>query len=282
MEVKMEENWVISNLNNVLSIWNRRLKEIYTLLSMSPKEFKGGGIWKVMVNINGSLKAVGLALVVLFFLMGAVRTTSSMDQIKKPEHAVRLLIRFVLARSAVVYGLDLMLSVYEIVQGIIYQVLKGSGITDLRQMTLPGSIVKAVNEASFFESIPLWAITLLASVAILIISMVLILSVYGRFFKIYMYTALSPIPLSTFAASITQQTGISFVKSYIGVLMEGAVIIISCIIYSAFISSAPVVNPAGSPVTVLFTYTGEIIFNMLVLVGTVKLSDRITKEMMGL
>ena len=278
----MEENWVISNLNNVLSIWNRRLKEIYTLLSMSPKEFKGGGIWKVMVNINGSLKAVGLALVVLFFLMGAVRTTSSMDQIKKPEHVVRLLIRFVLARSAVVYGLDLMLSVYEIVQGIIYQVLKGSGITDLRQMTLPGSIVKAVNEASFLESIPLWAITLLASVAILIISMVLILSVYGRFFKIYMYTALSPIPLSTCAASITQQTGISFVKSYIGVLMEGAVIIISCIIYSAFISSAPVVNPAGSPVTVLFTYTGEIIFNMLVLVGTVKLSDRITKEMMGL
>ena len=278
----MEQNWVVNNLNTVLELWNKRLKEIFSLLMASPKSFKGGRIWKIIVNINDSMKAVGLALTVLFFLFGIVKTTADFDQLKKPEQALKLFVRFALTRGAVTYGLDVMLKVYELVQGIISVILKGSGLSGMKSMTLPGSIVKAVEQASFIESIPLWAITLLASVAILVISIVLILSVYGRFFRIYMYTALSPLPLSAFASSVTQSSGISFVKSYIGVLMEGAVIIIACLIYTAFIMSEPVIKPSLSPVTALFMYVGEIIFNMLILVTAVKMSDRITREMMGL
>ena len=278
----MNENWVVSNLNNALLIWNRRLKEIYSLMNVSPKAFKGGRIWKVITDINGSMKAIGLALVVLFFLMGVVSTASDFDHLRRPEQALKLFIRFALSRAVVVYGLDLMLDIYEIVQGIMAAALNASGLSSAKAMSVPGTIAKAVEEASLLESIPLWTITIIASIAILIISMLLILSVYGRFFRIYMYTAISPIPLSTFASTTTQHSGISFLKSYIGVCMEGVIIIIACVIFSAFLLSEPVVNASASPVTQVFSYTGEIIFNMLILLGSVRIADRTVKEMMGL
>ena len=105
---------------------------------------------------------------------------------------------------------------------------------------------------------------------------------YGRFFKLYMYTALAPIPLSTFAGEPSQNVGKSFIKSYCAVCLEGAVIVLSCIIFSLFASSPPVVNPDAAAVTQVWSYIGELLFNMLVLVGSVKMSDRIIREMMGL
>ena len=110
----------------------------------------------------------------------------------------------------------------------------------------------------------------------------MILSVYGRFFKLYLYTALAPVPLSTLAGEPSQNVGKSFIKSYCAVCLEGAVIILACIIFSAFASSPPVVDPNSEPINMVWSYVGELVFNMLVLVGTVKMSDRVIKEMMGL
>ena len=71
-------------------------------------------------------------------------------------------------------------------------------------------------------------------------------------------------------------------KSYCAVCLEGAIIVLACIIFSVFASSSPGVDPNAAPVTQVWSYIGEIVFNMLVLVGTVKMSDRVVREMMGL
>ena len=173
----MSDNWVVQNLENALETWNEKLSEIWTLITTTPQNFKGGNIWKVIVDINGAVQAIGL---------------------------------------------------------------------------------------------------------ITVLSFILIMTVYGRFFKLYMYTALAPIPLSTFAGEPTQNVGKSFIKSYCAVLLEGAVIVLACIIFSVFASSPPVVNPDAAAVTQVWAYIGELVFNMLVLVGAVKMSDRIIREMMGL
>ena len=148
--------------------------------------------------------------------------------------------------------------------------------------TLPSTIVTAINNCSFFESIPLWAVTLIGGLFITILSFVMIMSVYGRFFKLFLYTAIAPIPLSTFAGEPSQSVGKSFLKSYAAVCLEGAVIVLACVIFSAFASSPPAVPPNASAVTMVWTYVGELIFNMLVLVGAVKMADRVVKEMTGL
>lgn len=173
-----------------------------------------------------------------------------------------------------------MTKIFEIVQGIIQSITETVGLGVSNETVIPQEIVDAVSNTGFLESIPLWAVTLLGSIFITILSFVMILTVYGRFFKLYMYTAISPVPLA--AAESTQNTAFTFIKSHAGVCLEGAIIVLACIIFSAFASSPPVVDSTASSVSMVWSYIGELIFNMLVLVGTIKMSDRIVKEMMGL
>ena len=278
----MSDNWVVQNLQNALDTWNSKLSEIWQLLTTSPQDFKGGSIWNVMVTINGAVQAIGLALLVLFFVVGVVRTCGSFTEVKKPEHALKLFIRFAIAKGVITYGLELMLALFNIVQGTISTIMTSAGFGTPNQTTLPSEMITTIEECGFFESIPLWAVTLIGGLFITVLSFIMIMTVYGRFFKLYMYTALAPIPLSTFAGEPSQNVGKSFIKSYCAVLLEGAVIVLACIIFSLFASTPPVVDANAALVTQVWAYIGELVFNMLVLVGAVKMSDRIIREMMGL
>ena len=278
----MSGNWVVQNLQNALETWNSKLSEIWGLITQSPEQFKGGTIWNVIVNIHGALQAIGLALLVLFFVVGVMKTCGSFAEVKKPEHALKLFIRFAIAKIVVTYGLNLMLSIFKIVQGAISTIMTAAGLGGATQTTLPQGIINAIESCGFFESIPLWAVTLIGGLFITVLSFIMIMTVYGSFFKLYLYTAIAPIPLSTFAGEPVQNVGKSFLKSYCSVCLEGAIIVLACIIFSLFASSPPVVDANAAAVTQVWKYIGELIFNMLVLVGTIKLSDRVVREMMGL
>lgn len=278
----MSGNWVVQNLQNALETWNSKLSEIWQLITQSPEQFKGGTIWNVIVNIHGALQAIGLALLVLFFVVGVMKTCGSFAEVKKPEHALKLFIRFAIAKIVVTYGLNLMLSIFKIVQGAISTIMTAAGLGGATQTTLPQQIISAVESCGFFESIPLWAVTLIGGLFITVLSFIMIMTIYGRFFKLYLYTAIAPIPLSTFAGEPVQNVGKSFLKSYCSVCLEGAIIVLACIIFSLFASSPPVVDANAAAVTQVWKYIGELVFNMLVLVGTIKLADRVVREMMGL
>ena len=228
----MGENWVIENLQRSLDIWNDKLQEIWTLLTQSPTEFKGGAIWSTISNIHGALQAIGLALLVLFFVSGVIKTCGSFSEVKRPEQVLKLFVRFALAKGVITYGMDLMMAIFNIVQGVINTVMNTSGFRSSSSMILPSSIVRAVNELNFLESIP-------------------------------------------------QSVGKSFIKSFCAVCLEGAIIILACIIYSSFASSPPVVDSSAGAVTQVWAYLGEMIFNMLVLVGTIRMSDSVVKDMFG-
>lgn len=275
-------NWIVENLTNALNTWNEKLSEIWRLLTESPQSFKGGSIWNVMVNINDALKAIGYALLVLFFLMGIMRQFNSFSELKRPEQALKLFLRFVLAKAAVTWGLDLMMAMFTIAQGIVAKIMETSGMTGQGGMSLPQSMIDTIEACGFWESVPLWAVTLIGSLIVTILSFIMIMTVYGRFFKIYIYAAIAPIPLSSFAGEETSHIGKSFIKSYAAVCLEGAIIVLACIIYSLFAASPPSVDPSATAVTQVWKYVGELIFNMLVLVGTIKLSDRVVRDMMGL
>ena len=278
----MSDNWVVQNLENALETWNSKLAEIWQLITQSPEQFKGGGIWAVIVNIHGAVQAIGLALLVLFFVIGVMKTCGSFAELKKPEHALKLFIRFVLAKAAVTYGLELMMALFNIVQGLISTIMTAAGFGSAAQTVLPAEIVTAIESCGFFESIPLWAVTLIGGLFITVLSFIMIMTVYGRFFKLYLYTAIAPVPLSAFAGEPTQNVGKSFIKSYAAVCLEGAIIVLGCIIFSLFASAPPVVDLNAAAVTQVWSYIGELIFNMIVLVGAVKMADRVVREMMGL
>lgn len=275
-------NWVLDNLLNALAVWSEKMQEIWSLLTTSPQSFRGGTIWNIIANIHGGVKSIAYALLVLFFVIGVAKTTTNFSELKRPEQALKLFVRFAIAKGVVTYSMDILLAIFKIVQGIISQIAGNVGNILTQGVTLPDVMRQKILECAFFDSIPLWIVALISSLLIWILSFVMILTVYSRFFQLYMYTALAPIPLATFAGEGTSRVGWQFLKSYAGVCLQGAIIVIACIIYSAFAASPPqITDPNATAVQMVWSYMGELIFNLLVLVGTVKMSERVVKEMIG-
>ena len=275
-------NGTADNIQNALNTWNSKMTEIFSLLTQSPESFRGGKIWAVMTDINTAMKAIGVALLVVFFFMGVIKTCTSFSELKKPEQAVKIFVRFILAQSVVVYGLDLMLRIINIMQGIISTVMNTTNYGGARAINLPNNIRNVIDDVGFLDSIGIWAVSFIGGLGITVAAFLMMMTVYSRFFKLYMYVAISPIPLSTFAGRPTERIGQSFLKSFAGVGMQGVIIMIACIIFSVFAASPPNIDMSASADTIVWAYVGETIFNMIILVGTVKMADGIVKDMMGL
>ena len=279
----ISDNWIVNILENALTDWNGKLSEIWALLTQTPQSFKGGDIWTVISGIHTAMVGIGYGLLVLFFAMGVFQSAASFRDFQRPEFALRHFIRFILAKVAVGSCMEIMTAIFSVCGGVVATVMSGMGGSVSTAATLPVEIVTAIEGLGLLESIPLWLVALLGSLFITVMSFILLLTVYGRFFRLYMFTALAPLPLASFAGEATAASGKAFLRSYIGVCMEGAVIVLACLIYSAFLSSSTPAADASLPaVTMAWQYIGQLIFNMLILTGLVKGADRVVKEMLGL
>lgn len=154
-------NWVVGNLQHSIETWNEKLSEIWVIVSQSPNTFKDGVIWEVIVNIHGAVQAIALALLVLFFVIGVMKTCGNFVEVKKPEMVFKLLIRFVIVKALITYGLELMIAIFNIVQGLASTIMSSAGFGETMQTVLPNEIITAIESCGFFESIPLWAVTLI-------------------------------------------------------------------------------------------------------------------------
>ena len=260
-----------------------KLDKMWALLTTSPQNFKGGGIWSIITTINGVLGAIGTALLVLFFTIGVIKTCGSFAELKKPETAVKVFIRFAISKYLIDNCLKLMLNFVTIVQGVIAKVTASSSVGTALEFSIPSSVQSKFDGVGILDgAIPLWAICFIAHIAFIVIGIVLLLTVYGRFFRIYMYTAIAPIPLSTLAGQPTENIAKSFLKSYAGVCMQGVVIVLACVIFTAYAASMPQIDTSAERIKMVWGYVSEVVFNMLVLLGLVKGSDRIIHDMMGL
>ena len=267
-----------------LQYLGNRLKEMWALLTTSPQSFKGGGIWNIITTINGVLGAIGTALLVLFFTIGVIKTCGSFAELKRPETAVKVFIRFAISKFLIDNCLKLMVNFVTIVQSIIAKITASSPIGTALEFSIPSTVQSKFEGIGILDgAIPIWAICFIAHIAFIVIGIVLLLTVYGRFFRIYMYTAIAPIPLSTLAGQPTENIAKSFLKSYAGVCMQGVVIVLACIIFTAYAASSPTaIDTTLEPIQMVWGYVISVVFNMLVLLGLVKGSDRIIHDMMGL
>ena len=277
----MDNNWIVDNLENALTTWNEKLAEMWTLLTESPQTFKGGTIWSTVTTINGAMQAIGYGLLVLFFAISIFKSSATFRDFQRPEYVFKHFIYFILAKLGITYGMDLMVNIFDVCNGIVATAASSVGGITSASAALPPEIITAIEDVGFLASIPLWLVTLLGCLVITVLAFLMILTVYGRFFKLYMYTAIAPVPLSAFAGEPTQSIGVSFLKSYAAVCLEGAIIVLACIIFSVFAATPPSYDPSAAAITMVWQYVGELIFGMLVLTGTVKMADRVVHEMIG-
>ncbi|MBR5947328.1 MAG: hypothetical protein IKZ82_01605 [Clostridia bacterium] len=278
----MGTNAIVEILNKALGTWSHYLALIWDLLTTSPAEFKDGAIWSIMVNIHSGIKGIAYGLLVLFFVVGVMKTTTNFSELKRPEQALKLFLRFAIAKGIVTYSMDLMQAIFKIIQGIMNQIYASSGTVFDGNLELPNALRDKICSVGFFDSIPLWLVSLIGALLVAVLSCVILLTVYSRFFKLYMYTAIAPVPMAGFAGEGTSNIGRQFIKSYAGVCLQGAIIILACIIYSVFATSMPNVDSSASATSAVWSYLLELIVNLLVLVGAIRMSDRIIHEMIGM
>lgn len=274
-------------LDDALEFWADCSMKIWTFLTTAPSEFKGGVVWEVMINVNDGIKYIAYALLVVFFGMGVLKEITNIGELKSPATVFKLFIRYIVAKAMITYSLDLMDAVFKICGGVIKKIYDSSEWVHIyggRGGSLPKEVSAALSEANFLENIPLGIFEILGYLIIVALSIVAVMSVYGRFFKLYIYTALAPVPLAAIAGEPTQNHGWQFIKSYIGVCFEGAVIAIACVIYSkiAATNTISAMFSNSSPVGIVGGYLVEVIFNMLIMIGVIKAASQIVHEMTNL
>ena len=145
----LDDNWIVENLEGAFNTWNEKLTEIWSLVSETPQQFKGGAIWELAQDINAALQAVGYGLLILFFAISIFRSTANFQDFRRPEHALRYFIRFVAAKTAVTYGMDIMTTLFTICAGIVSTVAGSLGSLTGAAVTLPEEIKTAIGEVGF-------------------------------------------------------------------------------------------------------------------------------------
>jgi hypothetical protein len=277
-------------LQIALNFWSTAMNEIYLLLGLAPDEFKSGVVWELITLLHGAMQSIGYALLVIFFLVGVIKTTASFAEMKRPEMIFKLFLRFAIAKALIQYSLEILVMLYRVAQVMIRAVARVSGGTDIDivsypALTVPPEIVTALADVSTIQKLLLWMLGLIGVLIIVGCSFVIILTVYGRFFRLFLYTAIAPIPLAGVAGSPTQSMGISFIRNYAGVCLEGVIIIMSCAIYGVLTKGGAILPSFvadANAFAILLAYIVETIFNLIILLITIKTASQIVKEMMGL
>lgn len=240
----------------------------------------GGSIWTLVSGILNTLKATGVALLVIFFFYGIIKSSISFrDMLRQPTQIIGLFIRIILAKFLIDYGAELLLKILAIVQELIASIHTQ---TLTNALVVPPELAGLISSASFWEGLGAWCASFLGTLIVYLLSIIIMVIVYGRFFKIYLLAAISPLPLSGLSSEATEYIGLNFLKSYTGECLRGVLILVACRIFSAFAISSPALDPTATAGAAAWLYMAQIVMNLLILVILVKTSDRMVKEIFGI
>lgn len=272
----------IDFIQTVLENWNENYKKVVDVLTTSPETLYPDA-WATMGIIAGYLSSIGAALLIVFFYVGITKTTLHFEDLRRPERFIGPVVRLIIGEALVINGYTLSLKVLEIFQGTILGIFNLVNIssTDGQISLVPDEIVQQAAKLGTGSSLLVLIMAVLMGAIIWLLSIVLLLTVYVRFFKIYIYAAVSPIPLSSIAGENTTRIARSFLINYFGVCFQGILIIIAFILFKSIAVSGYVVDPNKDAVDNLLGYMGTIMLQMILLVVTVRGTERLTKEMIG-
>lgn len=278
--------WPIHLINSALSLWGDVEYSIFQLLQKNPAEFSESG-WRAVVSICDALRYIGTALLVLFFGINVLRNVTNTHELRRPETVFRLIFKFIIAKTLVLRAPELLMAFAKIGVGIVKAITSQYNMIKhhytMESFINDYNIVETnVMAAKWYEDVPIGIIAVIGFVIIVVLSITTIITVYGKFFKMYVWAALAPIPLSSLAGDGTASVGWQFIKGFIGILLESAVIALAIVFFSVLSPDIKFVMLAKGSVSSFAVAVVTIIFRMLLMVGIIKTSSNIVKEMTGL
>lgn len=276
-------SWFLDLLNWAVNLWNQMMATGAGILTQSP-ENASPGVWNVIKGVNTSMQGIGYGLLVLFFLISLFKQTTNIKEFTL-QGVFGYMLRFLGGKIAIDYCMTIMSGIISIVLDMI-GVIDTSGATIVLN-TVPQNIVDMANGLNAFDiggQLPLWLLSLIAVLVTCICGILFLISVYGRFFRVYIHIALAPIGLSAFGGDSTAGSGKRFLTSFISVCLEAAVIMLAVVICKGIISQGGFgleLIDGDSVTTKLANYIMTNIFAMVLLCTLTFGVNRLTKEMFG-
>lgn len=293
-------------IQGALDFWNFVFERVYYLLTLDLQGFSPT-VYSAMQNINTALQAFGYGFLVIFTLLEIVRTCTDFRELQRPEYVLKVFMRFILTKYIIGYGFTLVNDLFGLLRGVIESIFTAGGMQSIdgvwQELTVPAELTDGLGNflmdtinkitMNLFNLLPTLLIIIMY-IVMLVLAVTLILQVYGRFFKLFMFVALSPLPLSTFGSRETSSMGKSYIKSFTGACLEGGIIALAIVVFAAYMQSpwlafdwqnttsglGGIFSWAGTQAARL-AYCFNLMFNMLVFLGTVKASDRLVHRLMG-
>lgn len=267
-------------LKFAFNVWNTMMKSVYALLTESPSEFKNGEVWKAVKQVNPYFVTVGTLLVSLFFVIGLFKEQVDLRRELNLEGAIKLFARLSIAEWLLVNTFYIIDAVFGAATWLIKKILTG-GVT---KMTLSKS------EWKFFESIDLLEFLVFAFfgvicfLAIIILALVMMYTVYSRFFKVYMSAPFSALAVCGIAGSGLGYVAKANISNMITYALEGVAIALGLVVCNKFIGSGLDLGLKVGDSDMLkgMVILTEKTFSVALMVGMTKGAESLVRKNLGL
>jgi hypothetical protein len=271
---------ILELLNMVFGFWNHQVSLVFALLGESPVEFKGGGPWEVVSEIEPIFVAVGSSLVVLFFVIGFCSESVDIKEEMRFEVVLRMLMRLGLSQWFVANNVTVMKAFFTSV-GNLVGLLSAGNTTELKIASEQADIIKNLG---FGESLIMLILAALLSIIIIICGFFLIYTVYFRFMKLLIIVPLGAVAYSTMGGNrMVAHTAVTYSKYFLSVVLEAVVMALAIILCNALINSGlPSFTGDYADWAKTLIYLCEMTFTIALTVGTVKGAQSLAGKALGL
>jgi hypothetical protein len=222
---------ILNQIKSAFGDFNSLLSNVVHDLTVSPEVFNPH-IWNLVTNIYYIMLGIGYVMLSLFFIMDFLNKSTRLEFIRW-ENVIKPLLKLILAKFILENSFRLLNLIFTFMVGVIQQTAV------LGKIAIPehqlAHVEKAIEGMNLFEQI-IFSVNMMPWVLIMnIIKIVVFLIIYLRMIEIYMYTAISPMPLATMSSDGLHHIAKSFLQKYIAICLQGLIILIGVMIYGGLI-----------------------------------------------
>lgn len=271
---------ILDLLKTVVAFWNDKIALVFELLGQSPTEFKGGGPWRVISDIEPIFVGVGSSLVVLFFVIGFCSESIDVKEEIRFETVLRMLMRLGIAEWLVANNVTIMKAFFQSA-GTLVGLITNSGTTKLK---IPQEQQDIIEGLGFGESLLMMILAVIIALVIIFCGFMIVYTVYFRFLKILVIVPFGAIAFSTTSGNrMVSHTAVTYAKHFLAVLLEAVTMALAIIVCNAFLNAGlPTFTSDYADWTKALMYMCELTFSVAMTVGSVKGAQSLTSKMLGL
>lgn len=270
--------WITWLLNFAFDFLNQRAQDLSDLLLKSPTEIADGRVWETVETIYNSLFSTGASILLICLYIGILKKCRTWVEVRHVAIWLPVWIEYLVFSALLANGLAVVLWIIEAGQGLLRQILT-SVSPDLMEAELDPGTWNSINNLSTSEALVVLLISLIGALVIIVLSFMMILPVFKRFFKLSLLSSVAPITLPLLSTEASRPMGISYLKALSATVLEAVVIVIAIALYNAWHGSIEMVFDAGSDAfsNIMSFLAGEI-YMFLILNTFIKSAENTVRE----